>query len=134
MEVIELSGYTLDEKVNISKQHLVQRGLESAGLKDHKVNLSDSVLRDLVMNYTRESGVRQLERVITKLCSKAARSLVETEKLPSFTPENIDTYLGPRRFLEDETSRKDQIGISIAVDVTENGTGNEANLFQPMRI
>ena len=73
------------------------------------------------MNYTRESGVRQLERLIHKLCSKIARSLVEEQKIISFDGANIEHYIGPRRFLDDEVQREDQIGITNGLAWTPCG-------------
>jgi ATP-dependent Lon protease len=112
MEIIELSGYTMEEKLNIAKKHLVKKTIEEAGLQDHQPKFSDSVLTSLILDYTRESGVRQLERLISKLCSKTARAFVETQKVVNFTIKNIDTYLGPRRFAEEEAHFNDQVGIT----------------------
>ena len=112
MEIIELSGYTLEEKVSIAKKYLVSRALADSGLENKKLEFSDSLLNNIVSSYTRESGVRQLERIIRKLCSKVARSLVEKGKTPAITIKNLDKFLGPRRFLDDEVSKDNQIGIS----------------------
>ncbi|HRN78408.1 MAG TPA: endopeptidase La [Candidatus Dependentiae bacterium] len=112
MEVIELSGYTLEEKTNIAHQHLVQKAVIDTGLENQGITISDEVLKEIISTYTRESGVRQLERVIRTLCSKAARNLVEGKKLESFSVENIERFLGPRKFLEDEVHKNDQVGIS----------------------
>lgn len=121
MEIIQLSGYTLDEKVNIAKRHLVRKAIADTGLADHKVNLSDKVINSLISCYTKESGVRQCERVIRKLCSKMARCFVETKKLPSITSKGLDKYLGPRRFLEDDLNHSDQVGITNGLAWTSYG-------------
>jgi ATP-dependent Lon protease len=112
MEIIELSGYTMEEKLNIAKKHLVKKTIDEAGLQEHQPKFSDALIISLILDYTRESGVRQLERLISKLCSKIARAYVETQKMISVTPKNIDTYLGPRRFLEEEAHHNDQVGIT----------------------
>ncbi len=121
MEIIELSGYTIEEKIKIAQKHLVSKAIIDSGLEKQNMKISDKVLQELVTNYTRESGVRQLERAIRKLCSKAARTFVEKKKLISFAPSNIAQYLGPRRFIEDEVGKKDLIGISNGLAWTVYG-------------
>jgi ATP-dependent Lon protease len=121
MEVIELSGYTFDEKMAIAKQYLVARGISEAGLQGHNIKLSDEVLADLINNYTRESGVRELERLIYKLCSKVARTYVQEHTIPTFDTHNIETYLGPRKFLNDDVQRENQVGISNGLAWTPCG-------------
>jgi len=121
MEVIELSGYTLDEKLSISKKYLINKAVNDAGLGDQKFNIEDKVLKDIIMNYTRESGVRQCERIVRKLCSKAARSLVEDHKLVNFEISNIDKYLGPRRFMDDLLIQEDKVGIATGLAWTSYG-------------
>ncbi|TET06467.1 endopeptidase La [Candidatus Dependentiae bacterium] len=113
MEIIELSGYTTLEKLHIAKRHLIQKTIMETGLQEHyNFEINDSIISDIIHNYTRESGVRQLERILNKLCAKVARSLVEEQKLLSFTTNNLEQYLGPRKFLDDEVCQKHQIGIS----------------------
>lgn len=121
MEVIELSGYTMEEKINICTKYIVERAKKAAGLDNHEILFTDDVIKDVISNYTRESGVRQLERTMSALCSKAARSLVENGSLPLFTKTNIEDYLGPRRFLEDELTLIDQIGITNGLAWTAYG-------------
>jgi ATP-dependent Lon protease len=121
MEVIELSGYTIEEKVNIARQHLVSKAIEETGLLGHNIALPNDVISDIIANYTRESGVRQLERVIKKLCSKAARSFVEKHSIPEFSPATIESHLGPRRFLDDETDKKSRVGITNGLAWTRYG-------------
>lgn len=121
MEVIELSGYTLEEKVNITKKHLVRKALHDSGLQDQIINFSDELLSDMLVNYTKESGVRQADRIIRTLCSKMARALVETKELIVPSHENIDKYLGPRKFLQEECDHIDQIGIANALAWTSYG-------------
>ncbi|EKD48708.1 MAG: hypothetical protein ACD_64C00175G0001, partial [uncultured bacterium] len=93
LEIIELSGYTIEEKVHIAKRHLISKAIRDTGLDTKKIAVSDEVVRDIVNSYTRESGVRQLERLMRKLCSKAARSLVENNEHVTFSSENIENYL-----------------------------------------
>lgn len=121
MEIIELSGYTLDEKVNIAKRHLVRRAIADVGLQNHDIKFNDDVLQDIIMNYTREAGVRQCERLIRKLCSKAVRSFVESKNIITFDMNNLPNYLGPRRFIEDEHIALDQIGITNGLAWTPFG-------------
>ncbi len=121
MEVIELSGYTPEEKINISKKHIVQRAIADTGMEGQKIEIKDDILLELITNYTKESGVRQLERIIRKLCSKAARLFVEKNEIAKFTKKNIDSYLGPRKFLEDDIKTNDQIGITNGLAWTSYG-------------
>lgn len=112
MEIIELSGYTIDEKINIAKRHLIKKTRDEAGLKTKDMNIGPETLQDIIINYTQESGIRQLERTIRKLCSKVARSIVEENKTINFSPENLDLYLGPRKFLDEEAVQENQVGIT----------------------
>jgi len=121
LEIIELSGYTMDEKVHIAKQHLMSKAIADTGLDNSKVTIPDEVIADIVANYTRESGVRQLERLLRKLCSKEARSLVENNTHLTFTTDNIEDHLGAKRFLEDDIDHKDQVGISNGLAWTAYG-------------
>ena len=121
MEIIEVSGYTHDEKLNIAKRYLLPRAVAASGLQVHDIVIADDLLTDIVVNYTKESGVRQLERLIKKLCSKAARVLVETNKTISFSIADLHQYLGPRKYAEDETDKDDQIGISNGLAWTPFG-------------
>jgi len=121
MEVIELSGYTTIEKLNIAKRHLIPKTIMESGLQDQTFEIRDEVINNIISNYTREAGVRQLERLLHKLCSKMARSLVEEHKLIAFTPENIEQYLGPRKFLDDQIDHLHQVGISNGLAWTMYG-------------
>lgn len=111
MEVITLSSYTIKEKVEIAKRHLVKRAFEDTGLDGKGIEFPESVLTELATNYTREAGVRSLERLLRKLCSKAARTLVEEKRSLVFMPENLEQHLGARRPLDMDNDGKDQIGI-----------------------
>lgn len=121
MEIIELSGYSLEEKVAIARQHLVRKAIVNAGLENNNITISDAIINKIITDYTRESGVRQLERLISKLCSKAARTLVETKKFDGFTVETLENYLGPCRFMDDGANKNHQIGISNGLAWTVYG-------------
>src|SRR5581483_5675429 len=101
MEIIQLSGYTLEEKTQIARKHLIQKSLHETGLSEQPISFEDAVIEDIIVNYTRESGVRELDRMIKKLCSKAARTYVEKNTIIKIQADNLEKYLGPRKFKED---------------------------------
>lgn len=111
MEIIRLSGYTQKEKLEIAKKHIVSKSLKETGLEDKAIVFNEEVLNDIVEHYTREPGVRELERIVKKLCAKAARELVENNSLVEFTTCNIEKYLGPRKYLKDNIAIKSKVGI-----------------------
>ena len=121
MEIIQLSGYTIEEKLQIAKRHIVKKVLFDSGLEDKNVGISDDVIKDIIMNYTRESGVRQLERTLRKLCSKLARMFVEEHKICKFSVKNLDKFLGPRIFSDDDVNSHDQVGITNGLAWTMYG-------------
>lgn len=121
LEIIELSGYIIEEKVNIAKQYLVQKAISETGLKSEQLVLDDLVLADIITGYTRESGVRNLERLIKKVCSKTARCLVENNQHVSVTSESLEQFLGPRKFLDDDTTILHQVGIANGLAWTAFG-------------
>jgi ATP-dependent Lon protease len=121
MEIIQLSGYTVDEKIHIARLHLIKKAIKDAGLEEYNLSLSDDILKDIVANYTRESGVRQLERLVRKLCAKAARTFVESTVIPTFSVSNLEKYLGPRKFLDDDVNKEHQIGICNGLAWTSYG-------------
>ncbi len=121
MEIIELSGYTLEEKINIARQHLVKKAIANAGLESQNLVIPDAIVQKIISDYTRESGVRQLERLISKLCSKAARTFVETKMLVDFSVDNLEQHLGPCRFIDDGANKSHQIGISNGLAWTSVG-------------
>jgi len=100
MEVIRISGYTEDEKVNIASRYLLPKQLKNNGLKKEEVSVSETALRDIIRYFTREAGVRSLEREISKICRKVVKLLVTKEKEGRVlvTPKNLDKFLGVRRF------------------------------------
>ncbi|MBP3493428.1 MAG: endopeptidase La [Oscillospiraceae bacterium] len=122
MEVIELTSYTDEEKVEIAKQHLIPKQLKEHGLKKSQLRISDSAIRAVIAGYTRESGVRLLERQIGKLCRKAAMSLVTSDvKRVDITDKNLNNYLGVVRYLENVHTNRDEIGVVNGLAWTEAG-------------
>lgn len=112
MEVIELTSYTREEKFHIAKEHLIPKQMKSNGLKPSTFRVSDDGIYSLIDSYTREAGVRTLERTVASLCRKAAKEIVEdgTAKV-TFNTKNLPLYLGAEKYLPDEYSDKNQIGV-----------------------
>jgi ATP-dependent Lon protease len=123
LEVIELPSYTATEKVEIARRHLVPRQLEEHGLKPKLVRFPDSTLRQIVQDYTREAGVRQLERELAALTRKAARKIVSRHlRLPLvISPAQLANYLGPPQFTSETAERIDEFGIAIGLAWTPVG-------------
>ena len=123
MEVIELSSYTDEEKLMIAKDHLIPKQLSKHGLKKTQLRISDEGIREMIRCYTRESGVRNLEREIANLCRKCAMLLVsdENRKRVSVTGANIDTLLGPRKFLPDKLPAANTVGLVTGLAWTAVG-------------
>jgi ATP-dependent Lon protease len=123
LEVIELPSYTAAEKVEIARRHLVPRQLEEHGLKKKLVRFPDSTLRQIIQDYTREAGVRQLEREIAALTRKAARKIVARHlHLPLvIAPATLPSYLGPPQFTSETAERIDEHGIAIGLAWTPVG-------------
>ena len=122
MEIIRLPGYTEEEKLHIATGYLVPRQLKQHGLEDGRLVIGDEVLRELIRRYTREAGVRNLEREIGTLCRKVARAIAEgkTDKV-EITLELVAEYLGPQRFDYGLAEEEDQIGAATGVSVSEAG-------------
>ncbi|MGH8679287.1 MAG: endopeptidase La, partial [Burkholderiales bacterium] len=123
MEVIRLSGYTEDEKVNIAMRYLLPKQVKNNGLKDNEIAISESAIRDIVRYYTREAGVRNLEREISKICRKVVKSLlVKTrEQKITVSARNLDKYLGVRRYTYGIAEKTNQIGQATGLAWTEVG-------------
>ena len=122
MEIIRLSGYTEDEKLEIAKRHLVSRQVKDHGLKDGELVISDEALRDVIRLYTREAGVRNLEREIAKIARKTVTAIVAGKATSvTVTAENLDDYLGVKRFRFGEVEDQDQIGVTTGLAWTEVG-------------
>ncbi|WP_395611455.1 endopeptidase La [Allosphingosinicella sp.] len=122
MEIIRLEGYTEDEKVEIAQQHLIAKQIESHGLKDGEFTLTEEGLRDLIRYYTREAGVRTLEREIAKVARKALRQILEGKaESVIVTPDNLGDFVGVRRFRHGMGEEEDQIGAVTGLAWTEVG-------------
>src|SRR3954449_7705679 len=132
MEVIRLSGYTEDEKMNIAVKYLLPKQIKATGLNDNEISVSEAAIRDIVRYYTREAGVRALERELSKICRKAVKQLL-TEKQTgekdadkrahriTVTPKNLDKYLGVRRYTFGMAEKQNQIGQVTGLAWTEVG-------------
>ncbi len=122
MEIIRLEGYTEDEKVEIALRHLVPKQLEAHGLKDGELTLTEPGLRTMIRHYTREAGVRTLEREVAKLSRKALRHILEGKaEAIEVTAENLSDYLGVRKFRHGMSEEEDQIGAVTGLAWTEVG-------------
>lgn len=122
MEIIRLSGYTEDEKVEIAKRHLISKLVENHGLNAKEWSISDSALRELIRYYTREAGVRNLEREIANLIRKATKKIVTGKaKKVDVTIKNLETYAGVRKFRFGEAEDQDLVGITTGLAWTEVG-------------
>ena len=123
MEIIELSSYTDEEKLMIAKNHLIPKQLKKHGLKKSQLRISDDAIREIVRCYTRESGVRSLERCIGEICRKSAMQFV-SEESPNRIIVNskyVETFLGVRKFLPDRLSCEDQVGLVTGLAWTAVG-------------
>lgn len=123
MEVIELGSYTDEEKLMIAKNHLIPKQLEKHGLKKNQLRISDDGIREIITCYTRESGVRNLERCFAEICRKAAMHLLEKEeaKRVQINASNVEMFLGVRKFLPEKLSGDDQVGIVTGLAWTAVG-------------
>jgi ATP-dependent Lon protease len=123
MEVIRLPGYTEDEKINIAMRYLLPKQIKNNGLKEKEIEISESVIKDIIRYYTREAGVRGLEREISKICRKVVKELLlkEKQKQVFVTAENLEPYLGVKRFRYGLAEEKDQIGQVTGLAWTEVG-------------
>ena len=123
MEIIELGSYTDEEKLMIAKNHLIPKQISKHGLKKSQLRISDDGIREIIQCYTRESGVRNLERSVAEICRKTAMHLLTEEgcKRIQITEKNVEDYLGVRKFLPDRMSANDQIGIVTGLAWTAVG-------------
>lgn len=112
MEVIELPSYTAEEKFHIAKEHLIPKQLKEHGLKASQLKIADDAIHDVIGYYTKEAGVRSLERCIASLCRKAAKKIASGEaKRISVKSKDLETLLGVRKYLEDISSKENQVGV-----------------------
>jgi len=124
MEVIRLPGYTEDEKMNIAKKYLLPKQMKNNGLKDGELKVGEDVLLDIIRYYTREAGVRSLEREIAKICRKAVRELLTSKgktKAVTVTPKNLEKLLGVQRFRFGKAEEENRIGQVTGLAWTEVG-------------
>ena len=112
MEVIEVTSYTANEKFHIAKNHLVEKQLKANGIKKEQLTFSDSSLKDMIRFYTKEAGVRNLERTIGSVCRKSARELLEDkDKIINIGSGNLGKYLGKKKYTRDKINKKNEVGI-----------------------
>ena len=122
MEVIHIAGYTEEEKKGIALKYLIPRQLVENGVTEKDILISDQALTQLISQYTRESGLRNLEREIANICRKVARKIAEGKKGPlHITPKDLYRYVGPPRYLPEEEREKDEVGVSTGLAWTESG-------------
>lgn len=127
MEIIELSSYTREEKFHIAKEHLIHKQLKKHGLKASMLKIDDKALYEIIDSYTREAGVRGLERLIAKICRKAARIIAEgmaengKAGKVTVTLKNLEEFLGHQKFLGDEVSKTDEVGVVNGLAWTSAG-------------
>jgi len=122
MEVIRISGYTEDEKLEIVKRHLLEKQKKAAGLKKSELKISDATIRDLIRYYTREAGVRNLEREVANLCRKSIKEiLMKAKKAVTITPKSLEKYAGVKKYRYGEVENQDRIGVVTGLAYTQFG-------------
>ncbi len=124
MEIIRIAGYTEDEKAEIAKRHLVPKAMENHGLDKKEFEVSDEAIREIIQKYTREAGVRNLEREMNTLSRKAVKELMvakDKKKKIKVTPKIVNDYLGVQKFRHGEVEREDQVGVVTGLAWTEVG-------------
>ena len=123
MEVIRIPGYTEDEKSNIARRYLLPKQVKQNGLKDGELVVADAAVHDMIRYYTREAGVRNLERELSKIARKSVKQLLlnPAEKTVTVDPDNLDTYLGVRRFRYGKAEESDRVGQVTGLAWTEVG-------------
>ncbi len=122
MEVLELPGYTEEEKLQIAERHLVPKQIGENGLGNLKIEFTPETVSEIIRSYTREAGLRNLEREIGRVCRKIARSITEGETAPELvTPDMLHRFLGPRRFFSEVAERTQEPGVATGLAWTPNG-------------
>jgi ATP-dependent Lon protease len=123
MEVIRLAGYTEDEKINIAERYLIPKQTQVSGLKSKEIQIAEEATRDIIRYYTREAGVRSLERTISKICRKVVKEIILSadSKKRNINSENIEKYLGVKKFRYGEIDKDDQVGQVTGLAWTEFG-------------
>ena len=122
LEVIQLSGYTEEEKLQIAKKHLLKKQISKNGLKLNECNINSSAISSLIKYYTREAGVRNLEREIAKICRKSTTEIVKGKtKKVIINSNNLDKFLGVKKFRHGETESRNLVGITTGLAYTDFG-------------
>lgn len=122
MEVIEIPGYTDDEKVQIAERHLIPRILKEHGLDDKRINISSNAIHRIIREYTREAGVRNLERKLSAVTRKVSKEIVEgRERQARISTQNVDKYLGIPRFKDEKSRKENRIGVATGMAYTQAG-------------
>ena len=122
MEVIYLPGYSEDEKLKIAQQFLIPKQIRENGLEEHPVMFQDQSIYKIILEYTREAGLRNLEREIASICRKIAKEIVAGEQITKeIKPEGVEKFLGPRKFFYQVTDEEDRIGVVTGLAWTETG-------------
>lgn len=121
LEMIEISGYTNSEKLNIAKKYLVSKEMKKNGLNEDELTISDNVIEVIIKNYTREAGVRELERLIARICRRAVKEILEGKDQIRVTMSNYSKYLGKERFFDDHISKEDKVGVANGLAWTSVG-------------
>jgi ATP-dependent Lon protease len=122
MEVLHLPGYTEEEKLQIALRHLVPKQIKANALNENFISFTKGAIKKIISLYTREAGVRNLEREIASVCRKVARKVAEGKKrMTKITSQNIEKYLGPPRIFRDQLLKSDQVGVATGVAWTASG-------------
>jgi len=121
LEVIRIPGYTEEEKINIASNYLIPKQIKDNGLKDQEWNLDKDVLKDIIQSYTKEAGVRNLEREISKLARKTVKNILTNEAKPEINSKNLSDYLGVKKFKYGEIEPDNKIGVATGLAWTEYG-------------
>ncbi len=124
LEIIRFPGYTYEEKFNIAKKHLLERVIERNGLQTKQISISDKIINKIIHRYTKEAGVRELERTLSKISRKTARKILESKKKSAtikITEKKLKDFLGPEKYDITFTERKDQVGIATGLAWTRTG-------------
>ena len=121
MEIIELSSYTDEEKLAIAKNHLIPKQLKKHGLKKTQIRIGDDSIRSIISGYTRESGVRNLERCFAQICRKVAMELLKGSKRVTITADNLEGFLGVRKYIPDHRNIQDPVGLVTGLAWTSVG-------------
>jgi ATP-dependent Lon protease len=122
MEVINISGYTEEEKVEIAKRHLLPKQRKDHGLTEDNLDISENTVRMIIREYTREAGVRNLERELANICRKAAKEIVKGEESAiRVNTGNLHRYLGAPRYRWGQAEKEDEVGVAMGMSVTESG-------------